>query len=222
MKHAIVFFALMLVAGFSNASISKHLTAEQEYVRLMAKTVGEENCIEDMCFTKTLQAIAWQESSFGKHTIGDAKGTTYYYKHMGNEVVINKSETYVSNGVRYFDFIPVKKVYVKKVYSRVGWKPLSQSSLGAFQIQIPTAKRVIEKMKLERYYGYLSNEQALVDALLKDVRFGATIAVNYLIMNYTWAKGKYKSPWKLAVSRYNGGNKNTTYIGAIVKKIRKL
>lgn len=223
MRSAIIVFILMLVAGFSDASpISKYLDAHQESVRATAERVGNANCVEDMCFGKTLQAITWQESSFGKNTIGDAKGTSYFYKHMGEEVYISKSETYVSNGVRYYNFKPVKKVYVKKVYSRVGWKPLAESSLGAFQIQIPTARRVIEKQKMTEYYHLLSNEQNLVNWLLHDVEFGAEIAVNYLIMNYTWAKGKYKSPWKLAVSRYNGGNNNTRYIGAILKKVRQL
>ena len=220
MRHFIVFLLLVTIAGFSQAGLK--LTAEQEYVRLIAKQVGEENCLEDICFTQTLQAIAWQESSFGKNIIGDNKGRFYYYKHMGNEISISKADTFVSKNVRYTWYQPAQHRYIKKVYSRVGWKPLSQSSLGAFQIQIPTAKRVIEKMKLENYYGLLSNEEALVNYLLKDVRFGATIAVNYLKMNYLWAKGKYRSPWRLAVSRYNGGNANTKYINAILRKIKQL
>jgi hypothetical protein len=218
MKPLFLLFTLM----FSISAFATQLTDQQRQIQLVAKEVAENNCLKDICFTETLQAIAWQESSFGRNVIGDAKGSVFFYMHMGKSISIPKSETFIENGTRYTWYQPYKERFIKKVYSKTDWKPLEESSLGAFQIQVPTARFVISNMKLSHYYKYLSDEKALVNALLTDVNFGATIAVNYLNRNYLIGKKRQRRAWFFAVSRYNGGNNNVNYVRKISQKIKKI
>ncbi|NQU32897.1 MAG: transglycosylase SLT domain-containing protein [Bacteroidetes bacterium] len=74
-------FIIVLVICISTAAFAQeNFSPAQQYIKTVAKTVGESMCIKNetynMCFGKTLQAIAWQESSFGKHNIGD-DGTSF-------------------------------------------------------------------------------------------------------------------------------------------------
>jgi len=215
------FFLLLLLIVSINASATQ-LTDQQRQIQLVAKEVAEQNCLKDICFTDTLQAIAWQESSFGENVIGDAKGSVYFYKHMSKSIPIRKADTFILNGTRYTWYQPLEERFIKKVYSKTDWKPLEESSLGAFQIQVPTARFVILKMKLHHYYKYLSDEKSLVNALLTDPKFGATIAVNYLNRNYLIGKKRQRGAWFFAVSRYNGGNNNVNYVRKISQKINKI
>jgi hypothetical protein len=214
---------LLMSFMFTTEATASNLTFNQQHVKNVAKYIGSKNCVQDMCFSKTLQAIAWQESSYGTTIVGDAKGTYYFYKHNDKEVTIKRKDTFMEGGTRYYWYSPINNKYIKKVYSKTGWKPLELSSLGPFQIQIPTAKRVINKMNLTKYRYLLSDEKALVNKLLKSPKFGAIIAVNYLKLNYIHGKKiGHKNPWFLTVSRYNGGNNNTRYVSKIVSKIGKL
>jgi hypothetical protein len=220
MKILILLLSFMFATNVPEATA---LTFSQQKVKDAAKYVGENNCVKDMCFTKTLQAIAWQESSYGTHIVGDAKGTYYFYKHNDKEVTVKRKDTFMKGGTRYYWYKPANNKYIKKVYSKTGWKPLELSSLGPFQVQIPTAKRVINKMNLTKYRYLLSDEQALVNLLLKSPKFGALIAVNYLKLNYNYAKRiNHRNPWFLTVSRYNGGDNNKRYVNKIIYKIKRL
>lgn len=166
--------AVILLLSCSN-SFAVTLTESQEEVRQIAEEVANNNCINEFCFTKTLQAIAWQESSFGINIIGDRSPN----------------------------------------------KVLHEFSLGAFQIKVQTAKRVIKHFKKTEYYNLTNDE--FVKLLLENNEFGALIAVHYLILNYNYAKSKgYNNPYRYAVSRYNGGANNITYINKILDKINAL
>jgi len=199
------------------------LTENQEYVKNVAKHVGSKHCIEDMCFGKTLQAIAWQESSFGRNIIGDDKGASYFYLHNNQQVKIKKKNSFIENGQRYYWYQPHNIKYRKMVYSKTVWKPIEDSSLGSFQIKVQTAKRIIRVQELKRYYYLLEDDKILVSLLLNNPEFSAKIAVHYLMMNYATAiKRGYKYPWRYVVSKYNGGSNNTKYINKIVSKIRRL
>jgi len=231
MKHFFLLFSLLLSMNIYATPI----TAKQMNVQLIAKTVAEQNCLKDMCFTQTLQAIAWQESSFGENIIGDSTGSVFFYKHLDKKMPVIKADTFIENGTRYTFCHSAHQSNsghpshfsndrcIKKVYSKTNWKPLEESSLGAFQIQVSTARFVIVKMKLTHYNKYLSDEKALVNALLTDVKFGAIIAVNYLNRNYLIGQKRQKrNPWFFSVSRYNGGNINVNYVQKINQKIIKM
>lgn len=203
--------------------VNFYLSDKQEEVRNVAYKVAKENCLEDICFTKTLQAISWQESSFGKNLIGDDRGEIYYFKDKGQDILVKKKETFLDDGIRYTYFQPFKNRYIKKVYSRIEFKPINDSSLGAFQIKMTTAQRVIRERKLIKYDFLLLNDKQLINSLLNDVEFSAEIAVNYLIMNYEVAKKRgHERPWRYAVSKYNGGSNNIRYINKISDKIKQL
>lgn len=109
-------------------------------------------------------------------------------------------------------------------------KPLKDSSLGAFQIKVPTAKRVITEnpILLKNYSNLLlpKNENLLIDKLLGNVKFSALIAAYYLKMGYEEAISRGMSnPYFRAVSRYNGGWSNEPYFNGVkenLKTIRKL
>lgn len=216
-------FIFILLITCTSAFANEVFTPQQLEVKRIAKEVAENNCFDGFCFTEILQAIAWQESSYGNNLIGDSKGTSYYFKHQDVAYKISKENTFVEDGVRYTWYQPIKNKYKKRVHSHNGWKPLQDSSLGAFQIKLSTAQEVIDRMQLKQYYPMLSNEQQLVSKLLTDTKFGATIAVNFLKMQYINAKAnEHPRPHERAISRYNGGNNNTTYINIIMKKAKKV
>ena len=111
----------------------------------------------------------------------------------------------------------------KQVFADVKTKELGNTAVGAFQVQKQTAKRVIKEMGLEQYKHLLDNDTALIKKLALDARFGALIAVNYLKLNYEHAKRrKIADPWFYAVSKYNGGSKNFTYVNLIKSKMDRL
>jgi len=193
----------------------------QSSIKEIAKTVASENCTDEQCFVETLQAIAWQESSFGKNLIGDSKKTVYFYKEDGKHIPISKD---VLSSLETDNHVHVSiNGETKQVFSHVQQKELSDSSLGTFQIKVNTAKYVIEKMKLSEFYYLLENESELVYKLLLDIKFGAKIAVNYLKLNYNNAvRSGIQDPWFHAVSKYNGGSNNYNYVNAIRNKMNRL
>lgn len=166
-------YGLLIIFLISTNTLA--LTEHQKYVKEVARKIGSNTCVHGMCFGKTLQAIAWQESSFGIMILGD-KGNT-----------------------------------------------LDKSSLGPFQIRLATAKYTIKKQKLKKFYYLIDEDQLLINRLLSDVEFGATISANYLAINYKRAlRNKRENPWFYCVSKYNGGSNNTTYVNRITDKLAKL
>lgn len=206
------------------------LNTKQLEVYKIAKKIGEKTCYKEMCFGKTLPRIAYVESYFGKYLIGDSKEIGYYYIHNNKKVFVDKKSTFKENKLRYAYYQPnEKEKYIKKVYKKTTFKPLEESSLGVFQIKLSTAKETIRKSKLKEYYYLLNNDSLLVTELLGNVIFSATVAVNYLKLNYQEAynhRSRFEAmgvrPWELSVSRYNGGNRNWKYIGWVKKRMRDL
>ncbi len=77
----LVITVLLLLLSTIDLSGQENLNTSQMHTKYIAKKVGESICTKspqakDMCFGKTLQAIAWQESSFGENKIGD-DGTSF-------------------------------------------------------------------------------------------------------------------------------------------------
>ena len=64
-------YGLLLFLILSTNTLA--LTDYQKEVKSIARKIGNNNCIPNMCFGKTLQAIVWQESSFGLFVLGDAE-----------------------------------------------------------------------------------------------------------------------------------------------------
>lgn len=221
---------LATLATLSTLTPSKSAESEERVrqakhmsVKEIAAEVAEQNCAEDRCFTKTLQAIAWQESSFGKQLVGDKRKIVYYYQEGQKNVPVSKSNVYENGKEMYTTVYSNGDVQRKHIYIEVKTKELAHSAVGAFQIKVQTAKRVIQEMKLDQFYHLLNNESALIRKLTLDTRFGAIIAANYLKLNYEYAVNrKIQNPWFYAVSKYNGGSKNYAYVNLIRDKMEKL
>ena len=192
-------------------------------VKSIAAEVASQNCATDRCFVKTLQAIAWQESTFGRNLVGDSSKIVYYYKDGNNRVHVPWSRVRDSDEHMYAVVSTGDTEHKKQVFVDVKTKELGNTAVGAFQVQKQTAKRVIKEMGLEQYKHLLENDTALIKKLALDARFGALIAVNYLKLNYEHAKRRnIEDPWFYAVSKYNGGSKNYTYVNLIKSKMDRL
>ena len=77
------------------------------------------------------------------------------------------------------------------------------------------------KAKLRKYRKYYKKDNLLASTLLSDLKFNTLIALYYLKMNYEIAKQKgFKHPWRVAISRYNGGNYNPKYLRKIEKNLK--
>lgn len=192
-------------------------------VKAIAAEVASQNCSTDRCFTKTLQAIAWQESSFGRNLVGDKSKIIYYYKDGHKRVQVPWSRVRESDKHMYAVVSNDGTKHEKQVFADVKTKELGNTAVGAFQVKMQTAKRVIKEMGLEQYKHLLDNDTALIKKLTLDARFSALIAVNYLKLNYEHAKRRnIADPWFYAVSKYNGGSKNFTYVNLIKSKMDRL
>lgn len=103
-------------------------------------------------------------------------------------------------------------LYNTKVFNRI------KSSLGAFQIHIPTARYIIEMYELHEYKHY--NDKQLAYKLSHDIVFSAKLAGLYMKKNYNDALKFHKNPWRGAVSKYNGGWYNHNYINSLQDNIK--
>ena len=210
----------------TNSSTNNHEEAPRTpsvKVKAIAAEVGRQNCSTDRCFTETLQAIAWQESTFGRNLVGDKSKIIYYYKDGHKRVQVPWSRVRESDKHMYAVVSGDGTKHEKQVFADVKTKELGNTAVGAFQVKMQTAKRVIKEMGLEQYKHLLDNDTALIKKLALDARFGALIAVNYLKLNYEHAKRrKIADPWFYAVSKYNGGSKNFTYVNLIKSKMGRL
>ncbi len=103
------------------------------------------------------------------------------------------------------------------------FKPLKEMSLGPFQMRVLTAKEIIKKKKLKKYYKYLDNDTALINKLITDAIFGAKLSAYYFIDNYNSALRRGMSrPYYRAISRHNGGWNNKPYYKAVMKDLRSI
>lgn len=66
------FILILLILITFQVQAQENLSTSQLKIKNIAKSVGKTICTEDICFSKTLQAIAWQESSFGLNRVGDS------------------------------------------------------------------------------------------------------------------------------------------------------
>ena len=200
------------------------LSEQQKVYLSIAKHTAKHIKAEDgMTFENTIQGMMYQESSARLGIIGDDKGKVYYYKHHGKQLEVAKKKVFKKDGLFYTWYQPYKNKYLKKVYTKIVTKLPGNSSLGPLQIQVPTAQIVIKKYKLKKYYHLMENQDALVQSLLYNIPFSATIASYYLKMNYDLAKKRgYSNPYFRTISRYNGGWNNMNYYNKIKLRIKQL
>ncbi len=86
------------------------------------------------------------------------------------------------------------------------------SSLGLMQVRLNTARFIAKKLDLKEVLELSDVE--LMNKLLGDDEFNATIAVRYLV----WLHDRTQNYFR-AVSRYNGGNVNYPYYSRVMKNM---
>lgn len=89
------------------------------------------------------------------------------------------------------------------------------SSLGIMQVRLKTARFIAKKLNLKDVKKMSDIE--LVNKLLGDDEFNATIAVRYLV----WLSD-HTQDYFSAVSRYNGGNINYPYFNRVMSNLKKI
>jgi len=198
-KALITAVALGLLMGTPSVNSAPVLTERQVKIKKIAREIGNKTCTNKMCFGKTLQSIAFSESTYGQNIISGHRAEINIKK---VHVKVSKNKNFTINGVKYT------------------WDKLRKKSLGPFQIRLKTAKEIISKTNMTRYNYLLENDVELAKKLLTDASFSATIAANYLRYNYNIGiRRGVSNPWRFTVSRYNGGNSNKAYIDTIARNL---
>ncbi len=96
----------------------------------------------------------------------------------------------------------------------VGKKPnIFKSSLGIMQVRLATARFIAKKLNLKEVLDL--SDAKLVNKLLSDDEFNATIAVRYLV----WLNNRTDNYFR-TISRYNGGNVNRPYYSRVMKNMK--
>jgi hypothetical protein len=87
------------------------------------------------------------------------------------------------------------------------------ASLGIMQVRLGTARFLANKLEWKEVLEM--SDVALVNKLLGDDRFNATMAVKYIV----WLNEYTKHNYFRTVSRYNGGNYNRPYYYRVMKNM---
>ncbi len=206
MPRILILIIMMTVYSFaiSPAQLERMQIVANEAVKIHKET--------SVSYEKTILAIYLQESSAGLKIIGDKFKDSFYilsYKNgKKNRIYIKKNLLIKKDGKYHY----IYQGFYKKVYRHIGrLKPLSESSLGGFQIKLDTAKKVIKHYNMKKYMNLSDTD--LINKLLVNIKFSANIAIRYLIMCKNSAiRKKLSDPYLKSISRYNGGWKNMKYI----------
>ena len=232
MKRILILLLMAFVcaeAGWVSKEQYKRLIVKEDY---LIKTVKELKLPKET--TDIFLGIYLRESSIGKHTVGDREKDTYYYIHQNERVYVAEKVFLNARNLKDTRYTKVKywgRYWVKKLYVIVGdIKPITEASLGDFNITFPAIIHVIRTCKLKEYYWYLNKRRtkvlskfklALVNKTLNDHKFNTYIALRYFKLNYRSAiKKGYTNPLERGTSRHNGGWNNYTYIREIDKDIK--
>jgi hypothetical protein len=231
LKYILILMVLVnsLFAGWVSEIQYTRLLTKQQYLEAKVKELDLPIVVVDVFLGKYLR-----ESSIGNYSIGDKEEDKYYYLHQGEKVFVDKA-TYVKakrfkkSKAKYTRVKYWGKYWNKKLYVIEGDpKPLTQASLGDYNITFPAIVKVIRDFKLSQYYFYLNKNKtkvvrklALVNRAISDNKFNTDIALYYFKLNYELAlKRGYKNPIRRAISRHNGGWWNKRYLGLIDADIK--
>lgn len=88
------------------------------------------------------------------------------------------------------------------------------ASLGIMQVRLETAKFLAHKLNWKKVINM--SDVKLVNKLLGDDKFNATVAVKFIV----WLNNYTKHHYFRTVSRYNGGNYNHPYYGRVMKNMQ--
>ena len=192
-------------------------------------------------FNDTMCAIILTESSAGKYIVGDGyfingKEKHFLLKSLGIgqiklETAILMIKKYPSIFKKYYHLIHNEpfayKIYTKYLqnisyFQNIVYRYKNKKGKRAKKV-LRWAKRELRyyKHKMKKYKKYYYKDLELAQLLLSDMAFNVKVGTLYLITNYEYAK-KHKmwNPWFKAISRYNGGWKNTAYYKRVIKNMK--
>lgn len=220
--------SVLLIIGIMTTANASTLTQKQiKILKTVHDVCSQYHATDGMSFGKTCSAITLQESSAGKNIIGD--------QGIDPDILVNSSLGVMQIRVRtvlevlehnkklrkqykYFwhkDYDAIHK-YVPILIAIKYYYKMWRQSRGRRAIEYHK-KYILEKKHFIRYKKAYNKDLAIAESLLTDIKFSATIAANYLILNYELAqKRHYWNPWWKAVSRYNGGWKNVHYAHGVI------
>lgn len=186
-------------------------------------------------FRRYLYGIFPRESSYGLYSYSDTEEDKFYYLHKKSEVYISrddyeKAKFYKGKKVKYISVKYWGKTFKKKIRIKKGvLKPIVEASIGPLMIRVGTARYIIKKKKIKKWYYLLNNDKEIVNKLLNDTKFSIYLTLYYMDMNYKIAvKRKYTKPLERTVGRHNGTWHNFKYareveewIGYTIKVVDK-
>jgi len=235
MKKLII-TGLLLTSSFANQNF---LTKTQKTILKEVKETAVELNLPQ--FKNSICAISLTETSAGK---GGLIGDSYYQngkvkpfidKSLGiNQVKLITAQMMIKHYKLKQYYYMLSKIGIYKKYTKYLfelkrfeaihnnpiWKKRWAKGKGL------RTKRWVEnevrhyQTKLKAYRKYYNKDFLLASTLLSDLKFNTIIALYYLKYNYEKAKKQgYKNPWRIAISRYNGGNHNIKYLNKIRKNL---
>ena len=230
---------------------STHLMAlsniQKEKIKI-AYEVGKTIKAKDgMTFENTLPSIMGQESSWGTDNIGDKYTDTgrlksLYDSSLGNFQIklstakltilkypelkrkygylVNKGKSTYKEYERHLK----KLKYYQKIIESKSWNSRADKGNKKAIRTLKWAKKefLFHYSFWTKYKKQARRDTMLINKLMYDFEFGATIGGHYLLSMYEQASrkfGKSEAYWK-AVGRYNGGWSNRSYHQKIMKRMK--
>ena len=215
-------------------------------IKTAYKVASKYKASDGHTFNDTIASITLTESSAGKFLIGDnyidgkekpfimkslgvcqvkletailiiSKYSKYFKKYINlihqNKYVFKKYWKYLMN-INYFFYL--KNKYEKRLKFNIGNRKRNIKVLKWIKNELK-----INKNKFKKYKKYYYKDLLLAQILLSDIKFNIKIATFYLIYNYENAiKRKYRNPWFIAISKYNGGYCNVSYYKKVIKNMK--
>lgn len=236
----IIFLSSFLL--FANATITEK---QIKVISDVYNTCKMYHANDGMDFRNTCAAIAIRESSAGKVIIGDQgkypnnlvnsslgamqiRVKTVQYVLYKNLELRKKYNKYFHKNIDVMNkYLPIMSSmnYYKSKYESAenAYKYAKGDSKEFFYNQYIVYRHLYIKARNNflKYRKYYRKDLAVAQRLLTDNKFAATIAANYLIINYELAKSRnMEKPYLRAISRYNGGWNNRRYIKAVLKDMK--
>jgi len=202
----------ILITFITITLYAKTLNTVQKDNLEFAYNVGKTFTIGGVHLGHSVSALMLNETEARRSVVGDRYRLKHYIKVNGALIKIKfttkKSKNYEGE---------IFKVITKRTLN-----PYNKRSFGYYQFKVATAKPLIRKYKrLSNYKHLLLDDSLLINALLNDLTFSATLAGVYLVDRYNSAKRlNLSNPRNRAISAYNGGWNNTEYLSKFRKHIR--
>jgi len=248
MKNLIIIMMII----FNSFNILNALDKNQlNILKIAYKEASKYKAKNGHVFNDTVCAIILTESSAGKYLVGDnylnGKEKPFILKSLGvgqikletaifiiskypkefkkylhfiheNKYAFKEYSNYLQN-IRYFSYL--KNKYKKRIRLHIGNQKRNKKVLKWIKRELK-----YNKLKFKPFKKYYYKDLRLAQLLLSDVKFNIKVSTFYLIYNYEHAlKKRFKNPWFITISKYNGGYNNIKYYKRVLnnmKIIRKI